>query len=159
MQQATCSPDKEVRRAVYRWVYWLFEEGTMSCDASARLLARGLRDPDLDVRLRAMETTVAAGAFDSAPGPAGAAAWASAQEGRSLRLRLGFHLAAATADCHWKIREMAIYALGHLGKDGRFALPEIEQALRDPNPAVATAAEWAVREFEQESGSPGEGAS
>lgn len=140
LRQATCSPEERLRRRSYSWLYFLMEAGQVSDEDAAPLLARGLRDPYLPARFRAMGTVQAHANPDLDFG----------ERWRSLSLRLKYHLVAAMADSCWEIRKRAIDVLSKLGPEASFALPEIERALSDPNRAVAASAEHAIREMAKE---------
>lgn len=143
MRQASCSSDLGIRQGMHKWSCMLLEEGLISHDAAAPILARGLRDASLSVRLTAINALASLGGEAVIPGYESDL---SDPRWRALRFRLRFDLAAATRDCHWKIRQGAIYEIGRLGQDGLFALPHLEEALHDPNPAVVAAAKWVMDE-------------
>jgi HEAT repeat protein len=125
---ATASNDINVRRHAYYLVTVLHDTGRISDESVARMLARGLRDPEPMIR-KGARVYVWGGPFS---------------DRRGLAINLRYHLVAALADSDDEIRRWAIMALGDLGPEAKFALPDISRALKDKNKDIAQTAQWAV---------------
>ena len=62
------------------------------------------------------------------------------------------HMVALLKDETWEMRRGAAWILGKLGPDARDAVPALSEALNDPNAAVRTKAQEALKKIQGEEG-------
>lgn len=127
IRTAMCSDDPRVRWNAYALLMDLHEEHLIADNDAALLFARGMRDPILETRLSLLGYVGHGELLDT----------------------LKTHVAAAAVDPDAEMRRKAIFFLGLLGEEGRFALPEVSWALKDPDPHVSQAARSARDEIER----------